>query len=253
MSSATAVRNRSCLDCRSAGAPFEFSHAFQPIVDINSGSIFAYEALVRGPEGQSAHSVLERINDANRYAFDQSSRRKAIETAASLGLVESGASLSINFMPGAMYDPTRCVRTSVDAARRSGVPSSRIIFEVVEQERVIEPTKLMEIFRTYRGCGFRSALDDFGAGFAGPTLLADLSPDILKLDMALTRDIDSSAARRIIVAGVAGICDELGVCLIAEGIETEAELGTLRALGIRYGQGYLIARPALRALERPRL
>ena len=253
MPTAIIERDQSCADCKSASSPFPFSHAFQPIVDLTTGGVFAYEALVRGPDGQSAPSVLSQVNEANRYAFDQSSRRQAIETAASLGLVESGASLSINFMPGAMYDPTRCVRTSVNAARRAGIPFSRIIFEVVEQEHVTEPAKLMDIFRVYRGHGFRNAIDDFGAGFAGLTLLADLTPDILKLDIALTRDINSSAVRRTIVAGFAGICAELGVELIAEGIENEAELNTLRKQGIRYVQGYFVARPRLRALERPLL
>ena len=253
MSSSIIEPRDTCAGCRTGSAPFAFTHAFQPIVDLQAGCVFAYEALVRGPAGEGARSVLDRVNEDNRYGFDQSSRRQAIETAASLGLVESGASLSINFMPGAMYNPERCVRTSVNAARGVGIPFSRIIFEVVEQEQVAEPSKLKDIFRVYRSHGFRNAIDDFGAGYAGLTLLADLTPDILKLDMALTRDIDSSAARRAIVSGFAGICAALGIALVAEGIETSAELETLRSLGIRYAQGYLIARPALRALERPRL
>ena len=248
-----AERTLTCQGCAPGVTPILFDTAFQPIMDLEQNTVFAYEALVRGLAGEGAHTVLNQINDNNRYAFDQSSRRQAIEIAASLGIVESGASLSINFMPGAMYDPTRCMRASVMAARRAGLPSTRIIFEVVEQEHVSEVERLREIFRVYRETGFRNAIDDFGAGFAGLTLLADLTPDILKLDMALTRNIDHSAARRAIVAGAVGICRELGLTLVAEGIETEAELATLRTLGIRYAQGYLLARPKVRTLERPSL
>jgi EAL domain-containing protein (putative c-di-GMP-specific phosphodiesterase class I) len=248
-----AERTLTCHGCAPGVDPILFDTAFQPIMDLQQGTVFAYEALVRGLAGEGAHTVLNQLNDDNRYAFDQASRRQAIEIAASLGIVESGASLSINFMPGAMYDPTRCMRASVTAARRAGLPANRIIFEVVEQEHVSEVERLREIFRVYRETGFRNAIDDFGAGFAGLNLLADLTPDILKLDMALTRNIDSSAARRAIVAGFAGICHQLGLALIAEGIETEAELATLRSLGIRYAQGYLFARPKIRTLERPSL
>ncbi len=253
MSAIMSKQREICVGCASGAAPIRFETAFQPIVDLHDNSVFAYEALVRGPAGEGARTVLDQINDGNRYAFDQASRQRAIETAASLGIVGSGASLSINFMPGAMYDPARCVRTSVVAARRVGLPATRIIFEVIEQEHVTETDKLHNIFGVYREHGFRNAIDDFGAGFAGLTLLADLSPDILKLDMALTRAIDVSATRRVIVAGFARICAELGVTLIAEGIETRAELDTLRGLGLRYAQGYLLGRPAFRALERPLL
>ena len=251
MDTLPAERLSTCQGCSPGVRPLVFDTAFQPIIDLTQGRVFAYEALVRGLGGEPAGFVLDQINETNRYAFDQSSRRQAIEVAASLGIVESGASLSINFMPGAMYDPTRCMRTSLIAARRAGLPPSRIIFEVVEQESVAEVDKLHRIFGVYRDTGFRNAIDDFGAGYAGLTLLADLTPDILKLDMALTRSINHSASRRAIVAGFAGVCRELGILLIAEGVETEAELATLRTLGIGYAQGYLLGRPAIRTLARP--
>lgn len=105
-----------------------------------------------------------------------------------------------------------------------------------------------DIVRTYREMGFGTALDDFGAGHAGLGLLARFQPDLIKLDMELIRDVDSSVPRRVIVEGVASMCRRLSITLIAEGVETEAELATLRRLGIRYAQGYLIARPAFEAL-----
>jgi EAL domain-containing protein (putative c-di-GMP-specific phosphodiesterase class I) len=96
--------------------------------------------------------------------------------------------------------------------------------------------------------GFGTALDDFGAGHAGLSLLARFQPDIIKLDMELVRGIEASLARRVIVGGIASMCETLGVRLIAEGVETTAELHALRQLGIRYIQGFLLARPAYEAL-----
>jgi EAL domain-containing protein (putative c-di-GMP-specific phosphodiesterase class I) len=119
-----------------------------------------------------------------------------------------------------------------------------------------EVAHVRRIIEAYRARGFTTAIDDFGAGYAGLGLLADLRPDMLKLDMALIRGIDQSAARRAIVAGVLGIADAIGVRCIAEGIETVAELQTLKEIGIRLCQGYLLARPAtevLPVIDRKRL
>ncbi len=244
----------SCRDCRAGSAlPFDFSSAFQPIVDLETRSVFAFEALVRGPAGEGAASVFAQINDGNRYAFDQAARRRAIELACERGLHESGARLSINFMPNAMYEPARCVRSSLAAAKRAALDPSRLIFEMVEHEQVGDPAKAREIFRVYREHGMSNALDDFGAGHSGLVLLTELEPDIIKLDMALIRDIDSSARKRSIVAAMVGLCRDLGIRLIAEGIETKAEAATLRGLGIDLMQGYLFGRPAFERLEPPLL
>ena len=96
--------------------------------------------------------------------------------------------------------------------------------------------------------GFATALDDFGAGHAGLGLLAKLQTDVVKLDMELIRGIDSSMPRRMIVDGVVRMLERMNIGVIAEGIETEGEYAALRALGLRYFQGYLFAKPALRAL-----
>jgi len=229
--------------------PFPFSMAFQPIVDIANGGIFAYEALARGPAGESAASVLSRVTDANRYAFDQTCRVKAIEMAGRLGLAaREGAALSINFLPNAVYRADTCIRASIAAARRAGFPLDRLIFEVTEGERVNDKAHLGAIFAEYRRHGFRTAIDDFGAGYAGLNLLADFQPDILKIDMDLSRRIDLSPTRRAIVQSIVHVCRQLGIAVIAEGVETEAEFRVLRELGVTRIQGYLFARPGFECL-----
>lgn len=185
-----------CSACRNGAAAldFEFTMAFQPIVDLrHGGSVFAYEALVRGTDGSSAASVLARVNDGNRYAFDQACRVRAVELAARLGI---DCRLSINFLPNAVYQPEACIRVTLEAARRSGFPVERIIFEVAEHENAHDREHLNRILRAYRRQGLRTAIDDFGAGYAGLGLLADFQPDMLKIDMALVRGIGATRCAR---------------------------------------------------------
>lgn len=230
-----------CGLCRDA-APldFDFSYAFQPIVNVATRDVFAHEALVRGPSGEPAPTVLSRITDGNRYQFDQACRGKAIEIASRLGMQSH---LSINFLPNAIYRPELCIRSTLVAARTHGFPIDRIIFETVEGEQVNDGKWLSEVLREYQRIGFLTAIDDFGAGFAGLNLLVDFQPDIVKLNMALVRGIDANRPRRAIVAGVSTMCRELGIRVIAEGIETGEEMRCLRDLGIELMQGYWFSRP----------
>ena len=239
----------SCTGCRDGvGLDFDFSMAFQPIVDIVDGVPFAYEALVRGVSGESAASVLSRASEANRYAFDQQCRVKAIEIAARLGLAETTARLSINILPNAVVSAEACIQLTLKTARKVGFPTDRLIFEFTENEEMIDPDHVAKIIATYQKMGFGTALDDFGSGYAGLNLLARFQPDIIKLDMELCRGLDASLPRRIIVNAIVEMCAALGVTVIAEGIETAGELEALRTMGVRYIQGYFFAKPAFEAL-----
>ena len=241
--------DKPCSACRGGERlGFRFSFAYQPIVDIASRQVFAHEALVRGPAGEPARTVLGRVNEGNRYRFDQACRTKAIKTAAQLGLPSR---LSINFMPNAIYRPELCIRATLQAARAHGFPLERIIFETVEGERIDDGKRLAEILREYQRIGFLTAIDDFGAGFAGLNLLADFQPDILKLDMDLVRHVDRRPARQAIVRGVTRIAEELGITVVAEGVETPDECQCLQDMGIQLMQGYLFSRPLFEACAQP--
>jgi EAL domain-containing protein (putative c-di-GMP-specific phosphodiesterase class I) len=222
--------------------------AFQPIVDCNAGDVFAYEALVRGANGEGAAEVLAQVTEENRYSFDQQCRVAAIEGAVAAGILDTSARLSINFLPKAVYSPLACIQLTLKTARATGLPTERLIFEFTENEHMSDTGHVRKIVETYNQMGFGTALDDFGAGYAGLGLLARIETDFLKLDMELIRDIDTSERKRIIVEGTVRVAQRLGIAVIAEGIETRAEYDTLRLLGIRYLQGYYIARPAFRAL-----
>lgn len=238
----------SCVACRD-GVGFELpiTMAFQPIVDVRTETVFAYEALVRGQDGRGAEHVLTEVSADNRYAFDQLCRTTAIELAASLEMAAGGASLSINFLPNAVYEPKACIRVTLEAAMRTGFPLNQMIFEFTEDE-AIDTNHILNILRTYRAMGFKTAIDDFGAGFAGLGLLSKFQPDIVKLDMALIRDIDTDRVKRAIVRNTLNMLRDLEIEPVCEGIETVDELNVLRDLGVSLMQGYLLARPELEAL-----
>lgn len=240
-----AVKCAGCAD--GTELPFEFKMAFQPIVDVTEHRVWGYEALVRGPNGEGAHSVLSQLTDEQLYRFDQAARVMAIETAGRL-FDDGQARLSINFMPNAVYEPKACIQKSLEAARRAKFPPSNLMFEFTENERMNNPAHVENIVRSYKALGFWTALDDFGAGYAGLNLLARLQPNLIKIDMELLRDIHLSRAKQVIVAGVASMARELDITVLAEGVESEAELTILRAAGIALFQGYYFAKPALMSL-----
>jgi EAL domain-containing protein (putative c-di-GMP-specific phosphodiesterase class I) len=239
-------RELSCAQCRSgAGLDFDFSFAFQPVVDATLRAVIAYEALVRGPQGEPAPSVLRRVSDENRYAFDQACRVKAIALAARLKLDRR---LNINFFPNAIYRPELCIRTTLEAARTHAFPLENITFEFLESERAPDIDHLRTVVESYRQFGFQTAVDDFGTGNSNLHLLADFQPDILKIDRQLVKDIDSHRARQVIVRGIIDTAAALGVKVVAEGVETRGEYAWLSGAGIAVFQGFYFARPAFEEL-----
>ena len=233
-----------CAECKTA-LDFDFTFAFQPIVDVEAKKIYAYEALVRGPNGEGALDILGRVNDTNRYRFDQSCRTKSIVLAKKLGM---NCRISINFLPNAVYQPEQCIRATIAAAEAANFPLDKVIFEVAEGEQMRNPEKLMTIFQYYCDRGFATAIDDFGAGYAGLGLLAEFQPSLIKIDIALVRDIDSNLAKQAIVTGTLVTTRMLGIEVIAEGVETAAEARWFQENGIRLMQGYYFARPGFESL-----
>ncbi len=232
-----------CLGCGDdEPLGFDFEIAFQPIVDAARQRVWGYEALVRGLDGAPASSILSRVTVTNRYKFDQLCRIKAIEKAAER-FDRTDLTLSINFMPNAVYEPSACIRATLAAANRTGFDRSRLMFEFTENEPMRDADHIGRIIAAYREFGFLTALDDFGAGYAGLGLLAKFQPDLIKIDMEVLRGVDDSQPRQAIVRGLTNIAADLGIQVLAEGVETEAEFKTLAATGIRLFQGYYFGRP----------
>jgi EAL domain-containing protein (putative c-di-GMP-specific phosphodiesterase class I) len=245
MSAAASLRPKGCQACQSATPIFPFTMAFQPIVDIHERRIDGYEALVRSPTGGGASEVLAQVTPENVYAFDQACRVKAIELAARLGM---DVTLSINFLPNAVYEPRACIRATLDAAARTGFRPDRLTFEIVETENIADTGHLLRIISEYRRQGFKIALDDFGTGYSGLARLAELRPDIVKLDRAVVRDCDKDRTRLAIVASVVRLGVEIGIKVVVEGVERAGEVEALHSVGARFIQGFYFAKPTLEAL-----
>ncbi|MFM2485020.1 EAL domain-containing protein [Celerinatantimonas yamalensis] len=235
-----------CQHCCDADQlSFDFTMAFQPIINCKTRRIFGYEALVRGLHNESAHSILTNVAAHNRYAFDQQCRVKAIRLAAQLGLKTM---LSINFLPNAIYQPERCIHTTLATARQCDFPIEQIMFEFTEVEKFNNTDHIKNITKYYQSLGFKTATDDFGSGNSGLNLLAEFQPDIVKIDMDLIRDIHIHPTRQIIVTHCLAMFDDLNITALAEGVESNEEFRWLQDAGIELMQGYLFAKPGFEHL-----
>ncbi|WP_449257500.1 EAL domain-containing protein [Bosea sp. (in: a-proteobacteria)] len=232
-----------------AAARPPFTMAFQLIVDLASGAApYAYEALVRGTNGEGAAHVLSGIGGADAAAFDAACRRRAVELAQRLGLP---CHLSVNISAEAVGHPAHGLLSTLEAARGLGFPERRLIFEISEHRALGDLRRAKAEIAACRRRGALIAYDDFGAGYNCIAALLEIRPDILKLDMSLIRGIDADVRRRAIMSAIHDVCRRLRIAVIAEGIETRQEMDALRDLGIKLMQGYYFARPAIEHLPVP--
>ncbi len=227
------------------GASPRHSYAFQPIVDVASGSVFSYEALLRGPNNEPAGVILGTMSDAEIHALDETGRQRALELASALGME---ARLNLNFMPRSIIDSDAAIESTFAAAARLGFPADRIVLEITETQAISDHGRFTATVNQIRARGVRVAIDDFGAGYSGLNLLANFQPDMVKLDMELVRNIPRSGPRQAIVRAIIQVCFDLGIDFIAEGVESEDEMRWFEHQGVRLFQGYLFARPAFEQL-----
>jgi len=224
------------------------SFAFQPIVSAADGTIFSYEALLRGTNQESASEVLNRYPSTRQTAFHDESRTLALHWAAFRKL---STHLNVNIMPSVVTSSPAAIPSMLEAAKRFHISPKQIVLEILESEIIGSLKGLSGALRDYRSTGLLFAIDDFGAGYAGLNLLAEFQPDFLKLDLRLVRDVEKMGPKQAIVRGIRRTCTDLGIEIIAEGVETESEFRWLREEGIRLFQGYLFARPAFEELSAP--
>ena len=220
---------------------------FQPIVHCDEPRrLFGHECLLRARtrEGTSIPpaELFRTATEADiLYHLDRAARLLAVQEAHRHGL--SGL-IFINFCPSAIYNAATCLRTTVRAIATAGIPPERVVFEVVESERVPDVAHLVSILRTYRDAGFRIALDDLGAGFSSLDLLGRLRPDFIKLDRALLQDVESDRFKATIAQKLLEAGRTLDIATIVEGIEHPGQWEWARDHGATYAQGFLFAPPA---------
>lgn len=224
---------------------FQFSFAFQPIVDVRNREIISYEALVRGPHGECSASVFAQVPKNEILKFDEICRRKAIHLASRLKIPNR---LNLNLAAQSIYEVDMSITATFQASIQSGIPAENIIFEVLESESLTEQKNLIQYLRLIQEFGFATAIDDFGAGYSGLKLLAEYQPYYIKLDRHLIGNIDQDYVKQRIFSGIRKICDSLCIEIVAEGVENASEFHWLNDAGISIFQGYYFARPAFEAL-----
>jgi EAL domain-containing protein (putative c-di-GMP-specific phosphodiesterase class I) len=219
----------------------EFQIVLQPIVDLETETVYAYEALSRGMQGENYAILIADLDPMQVSAFDKLAMAKSLRVAAKLRLQEKGAKIAINLGPRLDLSG-RDVSYVLRLAKHYRLKTSSVVLELSEGVRM-SGGKLARIVGIHRAAGVVIAIDDFGAGYAGLNILATCRPDVVKIDRELIQGIEGNKAKKTIVEAFAKVCRKLGVDLIAEGVETYAEFRTLRGFGITLMQGYLFAHP----------
>lgn len=221
---------------------------FQPVFWTGTLEVWGYECLMRGrtAEGEliGAGTLLEWAHQEHLAFMLDRAAREAHLRAAGAAEVPPGVHFLVNFLPTAIYRPEFCLATTVRAAREGGIDPDRVVFEVVETERIGDREHLRSILAYYRREGFKVALDDVGSGWSGLALLGDLEPDLVKIDRELVARAVDSPFHREICAALVRLGKQNGELVLAEGVETEAEWKVLEDLGVNLFQGYLFARPS---------
>lgn len=226
----------------------EFSFAFQPIYDISKERVSSFEILLRGLSNESSASIFSKIKKEDLYAFDELLRVKAIALAATLGV---GTNINLNLMPGSIFASETAISSVVDAARKYGLPLENITIEVTENEVINDIATFTRKINSFRSKGLSIAIDDFGAGYSGLNLLADFQPDKVKIDISIIRNIHKSGPRQAVCRGILTTCKDLGIDVIAEGVETKQEYDWCLNEGINYIQGYFVAKPGFEYFPLP--
>jgi EAL domain-containing protein (putative c-di-GMP-specific phosphodiesterase class I) len=222
----------------------DFYPVFQPIFDLATGEMLGIEALARGPRGSELESGEILFSLAERtemlLPLERICRAQSLEAAAGVG---SDCKIFLNLSPAAVSDPDFLGPHFLDQVARNGLSPDQIVLEITERTYVVYQELFRAVLARFRQQGFRIAVDDVGTGYSSLASLADIEPDYLKFDTVFVRGIDRHPTKQDLLEALLSFARKMHTQVIAEGIETEEELKTLRALRVPYGQGFLIGRP----------
>jgi EAL domain-containing protein (putative c-di-GMP-specific phosphodiesterase class I) len=222
----------------------DFSPVFQPIFDLASGEMTGIEATSRGPKGSELESGETLFSLAERtemlLPLERICRAQALAAAAGAG---KDLEIFLNLSPAAASDPEFLGRNFSEQIARHGLSPDQIVLEITERTYVVYQELFRGVLSRFRQQGFRIAVDDVGTGYSSLASLADIEPDYLKFDTVFVRGIDRHPTRQELLDALLSFARKIHTKVIAEGIESEEELKTLRALRVPFGQGYLLGRP----------
>jgi len=221
----------------------EVSFAFQPIVDPFACEIVSLEALLRGPQGEPPLDYFAQLSREQLYQLDLRSKKIAFAQAKQLGI--EGMTLSINLLPMTLVEVPDAVPFLLDEIAAQGLVPEQIMVEFTENEIISQPEAFEAAIRQLKAAGISLALDDFGAGFAGLSLLTRIQPDKIKIDRTIIADVHKSGPKQAIIHAILKCCSSLEIGVIAEGIEQPEEWMWLEAAGVTQFQGFLFSKPQL--------
>ncbi|MBO5239033.1 MAG: GGDEF domain-containing protein [Lachnospiraceae bacterium] len=223
---------------------------FQPIVSLQDGSVFGFEALSRITQD----GLFANVEDMFRYAehtnniwnLEQVCRRAILRAISQQkdSFDSYHAKLFINVNPKVLHDDKFQAGFTREYTSRYGINTDRITFEVTERERVQDEESFTNAINHYKLQDYQIAIDDVGVAYSGLNRICSLTPNYIKLDTALVRNVHNNPTKYALIKGLVEFSVNSGTRLIAEGIETQKELAVLIDLGVQYGQGFYLARPA---------
>lgn len=217
---------------------------YEPIVEVETRTVYGYEALARGPEGTELHSPAKLFARATEqdllFQLDCLCRQRGLDGARDL---PGGAKLFLNVRPTTIHDPNFRAEALERTLARCQLSPSDVVFEISEQESIGNFAIFREVRDYYGKLGFQIALDDTGAGYASLESVMELSPEFIKVDRAFVTGIDEDPSRQELLRALQSLAQRIGAKIIGEGLDTLEELEMLQELGIPYGQGWLFGKP----------
>lgn len=217
---------------------------YQPIVSLTDGQTFGFEALSRIADNELKMNIEHMFRTADKmnksWELETLCRTKALENAAH---IEKGKKLFLNVNSNIMHDEKFREGFTKSCLNIYGLDSNDVIFEITERVSVTDNNAFLRSIDHYKIQNYGIAIDDVGAGYSGLNIIADVKPDLIKLDMNLIRGIDKDEIKQLLCKAMADFGKGAGIKLIAEGIETEEELKMLIKLNVDFGQGYFLGVP----------
>lgn len=218
---------------------------FQPVVDFTNNEIIGYEALTRGPEGTEYEYPYILFDVAEEtdllFELDRLCRKEAFQNARG---INPKYKLFLNCQPSAVLDPEFRDSYLESLLEDSNINPFNVVLEVTEREAVKDYDLFKEAATYYSDIGFAIAIDDTGTGYSSLESVVELKPKYIKLDISLIRGIYKNILKQELIKAIVGLSKKMHSIVIAEGIEAEDELNTLKEIGINFGQGFFFAKPA---------
>ncbi|MEL4867816.1 diguanylate phosphodiesterase [Pantoea agglomerans] len=217
--------------------------ALQPIVEPSEGKISSLEALIRCNDGGSPEHFFSSLDPDKIYEIDLQTKAYAFALAEKLGI--GNHKIAVNLLPMSLVNVPGAVAFLADQIKKYGLKPEQVIIEVTENEMISGFNQFNSAIKQLRAEGIGLAIDDFGSGYAGLSLLTRFQPDKIKIDREIVSNIHLSGPKQAIVRSIVSCCSDLEITLVAEGIEKMEEWCWLESAGIRRFQGFLFARPQL--------